>query len=214
MRHETLQPGDPCPKCKKGTVYETVRPGVLVRLVGQAPISATVYELQKLRCNLCGVVFTAQSPAGIGSEKYDATSGSMIALLKYGSGMPFNRMAGLQSNLGIPCLAHGRRQFVDVAESFPDECRYVLESLAVVYRNDATAREQKMSSSARRHFHQINSGPVMSLIHICELCVANPFDYLTELERHADELTANPRDWMPWNYRATLAGPAASSVAG
>ncbi|NLF09830.1 MAG: transposase [Pirellulaceae bacterium] len=112
------------------------------------------------------------------------------------------------------CLAHGRRQFVDVAESFPDECRYVLESLAVVYRNDATAREQKMSSSARRHFHQINSGPVMSLIHICELCVANPFDYLTELERHADELTANPRDWMPWNYRATLAGPAASSVAG
>jgi len=61
VRHETLQPGDPCPKCKKGTVYETVRPGVLVRLVGQAPISATVYELQKLRCNLCGVVVTVHT---------------------------------------------------------------------------------------------------------------------------------------------------------
>jgi hypothetical protein len=43
----------------------------------------------------------------------------------------------------------------------------------------------------------------MSLIHTCELCGANPFDYLTELERHADELTSNPQNWMPWNYRAT-----------
>jgi len=25
----------------------------------------------------------------------------------------------------------------------------------------------------------------MSLIHTCELCGANPFDYLTEVERHA-----------------------------
>ena len=45
----------------------------------------------------------------------------------------------------------------------------------------------------------------MSLIYTCELNGANPFDYLTELERHADELAANPSDWMPWNYRATLA---------
>ena len=63
---------------RKGTVYETGRPGVLVRLVGQAPIQAKVYELQKLRCNLCGVVFTARSPDGVGAEKYDATAGSMM----------------------------------------------------------------------------------------------------------------------------------------
>jgi hypothetical protein len=44
----------------------------------------------------------------------------------------------------------------------------------------------------------------MSLIHTCELCGANAFDYLTELERHADELSASPEDWMPWNYQATL----------
>ena len=43
------------------------------------------------------------------------------------------------------CLAHGRRQFVDVAERFPEECRHVLESLAVVYRNDAIARKQELS---------------------------------------------------------------------
>ena len=427
VRHETLQPGDPCPKCEEGTVYETGRPGVLVRLVGQAPVAATVYELQKLRCNLCSEVFTAQTPEGAGAEKYDATSGSMIALLKYGSGTPFNRLEGLQANLGIPlpastqwdiveakaeriepafeelireaangdvvhnddttvkilemmgdrakmeafaedsskedaeesspkkperrglftsgivstrdgrkialffsgrqhagenlrdvlsqrtetlsapiqmcdaltrnlpgelktivahCMAHGRRRFVEVADRFPDECRHVLESLAVIYHNDAIARERKLSPSARRHFHQAESGPTMeslriwlgrqledrlvepnsslgeaisymlkhwerltlflrvpgapldnnvceramkrailhrknalfyktrhgahvgdlfmSLIHTCVLCGGNPFDYLTELERHAGELSSNPQDWMPWNYRQTL----------
>ena len=45
----------------------------------------------------------------------------------------------------------------------------------------------------------------MSLIHTCELGGVNPFDYLTELERHAGELSANPQNWMPWNYRETLA---------
>ena len=50
----------------------------------------------------------------------------------------------------------------------------------------------------------------MSLIHTCELNGANPFDYLNELQRHAEELKQNPPEWMPWNYRETLArtGPA------
>jgi hypothetical protein len=58
--HGSLKPGDPCPQCEEGTLYEMRRPGVLVRLVGQPPVGATVYYLQKLRCNLCGDVFTAQ----------------------------------------------------------------------------------------------------------------------------------------------------------
>jgi len=33
---------------------------------------------------------------------------------------------------------------------------------------------------------------------------ANPFDYLTELQKHAAELAKNPTAWMPWNYRQTL----------
>jgi len=44
----------------------------------------------------------------------------------------------------------------------------------------------------------------MSLIHTCELNGANPFDYLTELQKHADELSAYPADWMPWNYQNRL----------
>jgi len=45
----------------------------------------------------------------------------------------------------------------------------------------------------------------MSLIHTCQLCAANSFDYLIELQRHARELAARPSEWMPWNYRDTLA---------
>ena len=44
----------------------------------------------------------------------------------------------------------------------------------------------------------------MSLIHTAELCGANPFDYLTELQQHAADLARAPSRWLPWNYRATL----------
>jgi transposase len=44
----------------------------------------------------------------------------------------------------------------------------------------------------------------MSLIHTCQLCGANSFDYLSELQRHAEELASQPAAWMPWNYRQSL----------
>jgi transposase len=54
----------------------------------------------------------------------------------------------------------------------------------------------------------------MSLIHTCQLCDANSFDYLAELQRHAQELAIKPAEWMPWNYRETLEriGPLADSA--
>ncbi len=63
------------------------------------------------------------------------------------------------------CLAHGRRQFVEIAPNFPEECRYVLESLGSVYYIDAQAREQKLSPEDRLRFHQEHSGPVMKQLH-------------------------------------------------
>jgi hypothetical protein len=45
----------------------------------------------------------------------------------------------------------------------------------------------------------------MSLIHTCELNGADPFDYLNQLQRHPEELKQTPSEWMPWNYRTTLA---------
>jgi len=47
-------------------------------------------------------VFTAEALEGVGEEKYDETAASMIALLRYGSGLPWTRLEGLQESLGIP----------------------------------------------------------------------------------------------------------------
>jgi transposase len=289
VRHASLSAGAQCPGCDSGKVYPLSDPGVLVRIKGQAPIDATVWELEKLRCNLCGEVFTAEAPAGVGEEKYDATAASMIASLRYGSGFPWNRLEGLQENLGIPlpaatqceivsevaaeirpafdelirqaaqgevlhnddtsmrvvalnqaqarmefatertglftsgivstaagrnialfftgekhagenltdvlqrratelgapiqmcdalsrnlpklppkleiivghCLAHARRRFVEVTPNFPEECRFVLETLGAIYSNDALAREQGMTPEERLRWHQSRSGPLM-----------------------------------------------------
>jgi hypothetical protein len=185
------------------------------------------------------------------------------------------------------CLAHSRRRFVEVVDNFPQECRYVIETLAEVYRHDATAKERRLSPEERRRFHQENSAPLMadldrwlvdqiegrkvepnsglgeaieyaidhwekltrflhvpgapldntiveralkksilrrknslfyktqngarvgdiftSLIYTCQLAGVDSFHYLTEIQKHAAELAANPRDWMPWNYKDTLA---------
>jgi transposase len=59
------------------------------------------------------------------------------------------------------CLAHGRRQFVEVSANFPEQCRYVLETLGAVYKYDAEARVGKLSPMGRLAFHQQHSGPVM-----------------------------------------------------
>ena len=116
--HPSLRAGDACPACGEGTVYEKA-PGVLVRIIGQPPLAATVYQLQKLRCHLCGQVFTADAPAEAGPRKYDATAGSMIGLLKYGSGLPFNRLEGLQGDLGVPLPASTQWDIVEAVAGEP-----------------------------------------------------------------------------------------------
>lgn len=184
------------------------------------------------------------------------------------------------------CLAHGRRQIVEVAENFPEECRYVLETLGSVYHNDGLTRDQKLSAAERMLFHQERSRPLldklkgwmtaqfaqhqvepnsglgkafsyllnhwskltlflsqpgapldnniveralkkailnrrnalfyktvngaavgdlfMSLVHTCELNGVNPFEYLTALLRHAEEIEQSASAWLPWNYREAV----------
>jgi hypothetical protein len=113
VAHGSLNAGDDCPECHKGTVYDTAVPGVIVRITGQAPLKAKIYKLQKFRCNLCGTIFTAEPPNDVGNDKYDAESASMIALLKYGSGVPFNRLESLQRSLGIPLPASTQWEIVE-----------------------------------------------------------------------------------------------------
>ena len=142
--HESFEAGNACPACEQGKVYEMAAPGVLVRVVGQAPLHAKVYHLQKLRCHLCGKVFTAGAPEDAGARKYDATAGSMIALLKYGSGMPFNRAAGLQRYMEIPLPASTQW---DVIAAFAPSATPAYEALIsqaaqgdVLYNDDTTVK--------------------------------------------------------------------------
>jgi transposase len=413
--HASLKPGDACPDGCGGKVYPQREAGVLVRIKGQPPLAATIFELEKLRCNLCGNVYTADAPAEAGVKKYDETAVAMIALLRYGTGVPWNRTEGLEANFGIPlpaatqceiltanavplqpaleefkrqaaqsevvhnddtsmrvlsldrdpdispertgvftsgliwlvqkrrialyftgckhagenlaevlklrspdlppiiqvcdalsrnvpkvvetlvanCNAHGRRNFVKVIANFPEPCRFVLETFREIYGYDAVTRKQAMSAEERLAFHQEHSTPVMdklhtwlqaqfdertvepnsglgqaisyllkhwpkltlflekpgvpldnnlverglkkairhrknslfyktrkgaqmgdlfmSLIHTSELNDINAFDYLTELLQHPEELKQNPSEWMPWNYRDTLARLAAAA---
>jgi len=60
------------------------------------------------------------------------------------------------------CLTHGRRNFVDLASSFPDECRYVIEALAQIYHHDKKTKDEGFSPEQRLRFHQDHSGPVMA----------------------------------------------------
>src|SRR5262249_37751815 len=119
-------------------------PGVLVRIIGQPPLGATVYELQKLRCNLCGEVFTAPAPAEAGERKYAATAGSMIGLFKYGSGLPFNRLEGLQGYLEVPPRASTQWDIVhavasNLAPAFTELIRQAAQG-EVLHNDDTTVK--------------------------------------------------------------------------
>jgi transposase len=103
--HQSLKVGDACTECGKGKLYELRPPSRIVVFKGQAPVQATVFECQRLRCSACGAVFTARAPEEAGAAKYDATAGSIVALLKYGNGLPFYRLEQLQKSLGIPLAA-------------------------------------------------------------------------------------------------------------
>ncbi|HEX4170485.1 MAG TPA: transposase [Bryobacteraceae bacterium] len=86
-----------------------------MRIVGQAPLKTTVFEMERLRCNACGQVFTAGVPDSAGPDKYDATAGAMIALLKYGTGLPFKRLEKLESQLAMPLPAATQWELLEAA---------------------------------------------------------------------------------------------------
>ena len=115
VAHAALQSGDSCAGCIKGKLYPLQEPAVLVRVTGMAPLGATVWECERLRCNLCGEVSTAKAPEGVGTQKYDETAEAMTGLLKYGCGLPFNRIEKLQAGMGIPLPAATAWELVERA---------------------------------------------------------------------------------------------------
>ena len=160
IAHDSLKHGSRCPECQKGKVYRDNKPKTVVRVTGKAPLQATVYQMQRLRCNLCGEIFTAKTPEGIGEDKYDAASAAMIALLKYGSGLPFNRLEQLQAGLGVPLAASTQWEIVDDAANkalwaWQELVRQAAQG-SVIYNDDTTAKilslikEQTAGGSSRK----------------------------------------------------------------
>jgi transposase len=61
--HPKLHIGDLCPKCLRGKLYLFHKPAQIVRVIAQPLFQATVFELERLRCALCGALLTAPAPA-------------------------------------------------------------------------------------------------------------------------------------------------------
>jgi transposase len=139
---DSMKAGDRCP-CGMGNLYE-MDASPLIRIVGQAPIHADIYDLEKLRCNTCGEIFTADAPEGIGTEKYDSTSCTVVAVFKYGSGVPFYRMERLEANFGIPLPAATQWEMVlNAAQRIQPAFHELIRQAAdgeVLYNDDTSVK--------------------------------------------------------------------------
>ena len=151
--HNELAGGQRCPQCGQGRIYDWV-PRTLVRVTGQAPLAATVYRLEQMRCRLCDAVFTAPAPAGVvEAPKYDASCASMLALLRYGGGVPFYRLEGLQASLQVPLPDATQWEIVRQAVPAPQAVYEALQRQAAQGRllhNDDTPMRVLELMAARR----------------------------------------------------------------
>ncbi len=154
VSHESLQSGVHCPGCKKGKVYLQNEPAVMVRIKGMAPLNATVYERDRFRCNLCGEVFTAKAPDGVGEKKYDETAAGMIGLLKYGAGLPFNRIEKLEKGMGIPLPAATQWEVVErAAKSLAPAYEELIGQAAqgeVLHNDDTTMKILELNGQSKQ----------------------------------------------------------------
>lgn len=105
VKLEDLKPGCNCPNCDKGKVYK-IDPENVPQFSARAIIDVTIYEIEKVRCNLCGEIFKARC------NLCGETVGSMIGVLRYGGGMPFYRLEKLQESFGMPLPASNQWEIV------------------------------------------------------------------------------------------------------
>ncbi|MCP4380376.1 MAG: IS66 family transposase, partial [Hyphomicrobiales bacterium] len=99
--HDELQAGDRCPACDNGAVYR-MEPLVRLRFTGQALGLATVYDLERLRCATCGVLFVSHMPPEVDRETQGVSLKVNLAVAHYHLGLPFKRIESFQRMLGMP----------------------------------------------------------------------------------------------------------------
>jgi len=151
--HGQLRAGDLCPGCAHGKLYDTRRPAVLLHLHAQPAIAGTVFELEKLRCALCGQLFSATAPAEAGQEKYHANVAPMLAVMRYGYGMPMNRIEQMQQDGGVPLPAGTQWELMQAhaRELWPvfEEFQRQAAGADVFYNDDTTARILSLEKQIR-----------------------------------------------------------------
>jgi transposase len=140
ISHPTLKAGQTCPQCARGKLRPRPNPAVAITVTAQPPVGALIHELEQLRCDTCGRLFTAPTPPEAGVEKYDASVGVMVGLMRYGSGMPFYRLERLQQSLGVPLPASVQwEQAWRVAQALQPVCEHLITQAAqaaVVFSDD------------------------------------------------------------------------------
>ena len=143
IHHKEFCTKDACPICKNGKLHKK-KPVKIVRVTGVAPLFATTYSLERFRCNLCGKVFVAEAPPEIGTKRYDETAAAMIAILKYGCGLPFYRLEQLEGGLGIPMPTSTQWDVVSEAADLLKIAHQELERQAaqgdVLYNDDTSMK--------------------------------------------------------------------------
>jgi transposase len=146
--HPKLHLGDLCPKCLKGKLYLLRTPARIVRLVAQPLFSATVFELERLRCALCGTPFTAPAPPQAGPGKYDPSCGVMLNLQRFGVGQPMYRTAKWQNYLGVPLAASTQWGLMAAASKTPEVVYQALIQVAaqaqLLHNDDTPMRVQSL----------------------------------------------------------------------
>ena len=81
-------------------------------------------------------------------EKYDASVGVMVGLMRYGSGMPFHRLERLQKSLGVPLPASVQWEQADrVSESLEPVFEHLIREAAqasVLFSDDTGMRVRSL----------------------------------------------------------------------
>ena len=143
IAHGKLKKRDKCPLCGKSRLYE-VDNAVTLKISGSSPLAATIFEREKLRCPSCGEVFTADLPEGVDEQRFDASAGGAIATLKYGYGIPLNRLENLQDAAGVPLPSSTAWDEIEKASNSAYSVWKVLNKIAAggdhIFNDDTTCK--------------------------------------------------------------------------
>ena len=187
--HGTHKEGDPCPGCGKGKLRRQKQPATTVEVSAQPPVGAVIHEMERLRCDACGKVYTAATPPEVAPEKYDANVGVMVGLMRYGSGMPFHRLERLQESVGVPLPSSIQWEQVnrtaEALEPILDQLIYLGAQAKVVFSDDTTMRVGQLRRQIQAEVDPKRTGIFTTGI-VCE-AEAHPIRLFFTGRRHAGE---------------------------